>query len=144
MKYLWCQNKEIELEISSNSSPLTLVRKPKPWDSKNLKKSKKKYPYLNLYQVEFEVKYKSEIFDITVETGFLWNGTNCLGLQHLPLLLDVSMFHDKLCRNHLLIKNNRKLSTIILREMGIAVGVNKILMYIGSFFVDLYQRFRNW
>ena len=139
---IWCENNEIL--IKSDLMPRTEVLKPNPFDDHIEKRIKNKLPYLNFFDVVFEVFYQGEWYRIEIEENYRWNGTNCLGLQHLPVLLDMSMIHDKLCRCRGLVKNNRKLSSIILREIGIASGVHPIFMYIAYFLVELYQKCRGW
>ena len=104
---IWCDKPE--LKITSDVAPSTGVCKPLPTDSKAIKKYKKKFPYINRRRVIFTVDYLGKIYLIKVAKGFRWNGTNCLGLQHNPKLLDASMVHDLLCNVHSLVDNDRQL-----------------------------------
>ena len=81
-----------------------------------------------------------QVYEIKVKKGFRWNGTNCLGLQHNPKLLDASMFHDLLCNIHTLVDNDRQLSSMIFREIGMASGVNKPFMWGAYHAVDNFQK----
>ena len=135
---VWCQKDDIT--IISDKKPITQVRKPLPSDSKAIKKHKKKYPYLNKRQVTFLVIYLGKKYSIVIKKGFKWNGTNCLGLQHYPKLLDSSMVHDACCNNHELVEQDRQLSSIIFREMGIASDVNKAFMWGAYHAVDNFQK----
>lgn len=136
---VWCDKPE--LKITSDVAPSTGVCKPLPSDSDKVKKYKKKFPYINRRRVVFTVNYLGKIYPIKIARGFRWNGTNCLGLQHNPKLLDASMVHDLLCNIHSLVDNDRQLSSMIFREIGIASGVWKPFMKGAYHAVDVYQRF---
>lgn len=135
---IWCDKPE--LKIISDVAPSTGVCKPLPTDSDKVAKYKKKFPYINRRAVVLTVNYLGTTHTIKVKKGFRWNGTNCLGLQHNPKLLDASMFHDLLCNQHELVNNDRQLSSIIFREIGIASGVWKPFMLGAYHAVDNYQK----
>ena len=135
---IWCDKPE--LKITTDCAPSTGVCKPLPTDNDKVKKHKKKFPYINRRAVVLTVTYLGTTYQIKVKKGFRWNGTNCLGLQHNPKLLDASMFHDLLCNQHELVNNDRQLSSIIFREIGIASGVNKPFMYGAYHAVDNFQK----
>ena len=88
----------------------------------------------------FDVNYLGTQYCFVIDKGFRWNGTNCLGLQHYPKLLDASMVHDAICNNHNLVGGDRQLSTIIFREMGIASGMWKPFMIGAYHCVDNFQK----
>lgn len=134
----WCN--KLDLLITSDIAPQTAVRKPLPSDSKEEKKDKKLFPYINKKEVTFHIDYLGIIYDIHIPKGFKWNGTNCLGLQYYPKLLDASMVHDALCNDHTLIGNDRQLSSMIFRELGIASGMWLPFMKIAYVAVDNYQK----
>ena len=135
---IWCDKPY--LRITSDVEPSTGVIKPLPSDNDKVKKNKKKFPYINRKRVVFTVDYLGTIYPIKVAKGFRWNGTNCLGLQHNPKLLDASMVHDLLCNLHSLVDNDRQLSSMIFREIGIASGVNKAFMWTAYHAVDNFQK----
>lgn len=135
---VWCLNSEVT--IVSTNEPITQVLKPEPTDTKEQKEDKKSKPYINKRRVIFIVSYKDNEYIIPIKKNYRWNGTNCLGLQHLPCLLDASMVHDAICENHSLVNNNRQLSTIIFREIGIASGAWHWFMHVAYYVVDTYQK----
>lgn len=135
---IWCE--KAELQIYSDIVPITTVCKPLPDDSDIVKEYKKKYPYRNVKDVTFDVYYLGTHYPIFIDDTFRWNGTNCLGLQHYPKLLDASMVHDLLCNNHELVNQDRQLSSMIFREIGIASGVWKPFMYTAYHCVDNFQK----
>lgn len=135
---IWCD--KADLKITSDIEPCTGVCKPLPSDSDERWEYKKKFPYINKRRILFDVTYKGKQYCILIAKGFRWNGTNCLFLQHYPKLLNASMVHDLLCNEHSLVDNDRQLSSLIFREIGIASKVNKAFMYIAYHSVDNYQK----
>ena len=134
----WC-NKPY-LKITSDIAPKTAVRKPLPTDTIDEREDKKQKPYINKKAVVFTVDYLGTIYVIAIPKGYTWNGTNCLGLQYNPKLLNASCVHDYLCERHYVVANDRQLSSMIFRELGIASGVNKPFMWIAYHAVDNYQK----
>lgn len=135
---VWCDKPE--LKITSDIEPCTCVRKPIPSDSKITKKDKKRFPYLNKKRVLFDINYLGVQYCILIPKDFVWDGSSCPGLYHIPRLLNASMVHDQLCYHHSLIGNDRQLSSMIFREIGIASGVNKTFMNIAYHCVDNFQK----
>lgn len=132
---------KIELLITSSCEPKTTVLKPLPTDTELERVSKELYPYINKKDVIFHIEYLGERFTISIPKGFRWNGTNCIGLQHHPNLLNASMVHDFLCNYHNKIGNDRQLSSIIFRELGLSSGVNKAFMWVAYYAVDVFQKY---
>ncbi len=135
---VWCDKPE--LRITSDVEPKTGVCKPLPSDSAITAEAKNKFPYINKRRVVFNVEYLGTKYPIMIAKGFRWNGTNCMGLQHNPKLLNASMVHDILCNWHELVDNDRQLSSIIFREIGIASKVNKPFMWVAYHAVDNFQK----
>lgn len=135
---IWCN--KAELKITSDIEPITVVRKPLPSDSKEEKKDKKIFPYLNKKQVNFKISYLGITYHILISKGFKWDGSSCPTLHHIPSLLNASMVHDVMCNNHAEIGFDRQLSSMVFREMGIASGVNKAFMYGAYLCVDNFQK----
>jgi len=139
MSIVWCNKPYIS--IVSDIEPKTIVRKRFPSDEAWEIADKKKFPYINKRAVLWTVSFEGETYSFIVEKNFKWDGTTCLFLHHIPSLLDASCLHDKLCNKHYLVGNNRKLASIIFREIGIASGTWKWFMWLAYFLVDLYQKY---
>lgn len=135
---IWCDKDY--LKITSDKEPRTAVRKPLPSDSEEERKDKNNKPYLNKIDVTFTVNYLGTVHVIDIHKGYTWNGTNCLGLQYNPKLLDASCCHDFICEHHNVVEYDRQLSSMIFREIGIASGVNKPFMWLAYFAVDNFQK----
>ena len=128
------------LKITSDIAPRTAVRKPLPTDTIDEREDKKQKPYINKKDVKFTVNYLGTVYVIEIPKGYTWNGTNCLGLQYNPKLLDGSCIHDFCCEYHYIVANDRQLSSMIFREIGIASGVNKPFMWLAYHAVDNFQK----
>lgn len=124
----------------SDKAPKTGVVKPLPSDTVEGRKEKLAKPYVNKTAVTFSVNYLGSQYLIEIPRLYRWNGTNCIGLQYYPKLLNASLVHDFLCERHYLVGNDRQLSSMIFREIGIASGVNKVFMWIAYFAVDNFQK----
>lgn len=135
---VWCDKPE--LRIVSDIAPDTGVCKPLPTDSEEVKKYKKKFPYVNRKRVMWDICYLGIQYCFITPEGFRWNGTNCLGLQYHPKLLNASMIHDQLCNDHNLIDQDRQLSSMIFREVGLASDVWKPFMWGAYHAVDNFQK----
>lgn len=137
---VWCDNDYLQITTSSDMKSC-VVLKPLPSDSEIDRLTKTKYPYMNKKAEIIHIEYLGEQFTFTIPKGFRWNGTNCIGLQFNPKLLNASMVHDFLCNYHNVIGNDRQLSSMIFREIGLASGVNKAFMHIAYYAVDIFQKF---
>ena len=135
---IWCDKPE--LKIVSDIEPDTGVCKPLPTDSKEIRAYKKKFPYINRKRVLWDISYLGTQYCFPTPEGFRWNGTNCLGLQHHPKLLNASMIHDQLCNDHNLIDQDRQLSSMIFREVGLASDVWVPFMWSAYHAVDNFQK----
>ena len=135
---VWCDKPE--LKIYSDTEPCTAVLKPLPSDSKTIKQDKKLKPFINKKRVLFDIDYLGSKFCILIPKNYRWNGTNCIGLQFYPKLLNASMLHDIICENHSYVGGDRQLSSMIFREMGIASDMNPLFMKLAYHCVDNFQK----
>ena len=147
---VWCDKPE--LKITSDIAPETTVIKPLPSDTKEVKKDKKKKPYLNKKRVMWTINYLGQQYCFVIEKDYRWNGANIprvfwfiIGSMGESDFLDASMIHDKMCENPEIVGYDRQLSSIIFREVLKGAGVGKVraqTMYVS---VDNYQKFcKQW
>lgn len=136
---VWCN--KTDLIILSDIEPCTGVLKPVPSDTIEERKNKQKKPYINRRRVIFIVKYLGEEFVIPIQKNYHWDGTTCLGLHHLPFLLNASMVHDILCEKHGLVANDMKLCNMVFREIGIASGGWKWFMNGAYHVLNWFQKY---
>lgn len=135
------------LKILVDTEPITTVK-----NSRLCSKEQMKKPYINVKRCVFTIFYKEEQFVILCEKGYDWDGASIpfgfrwiIGAKGSPQFLVPSMVHDKLCENHHFIKNDRYLSSLILRELLIAYGVGKFKANIMFNAVDNFQKlFGGW
>lgn len=140
-------SKKDDLKIYVDVEPVTTVKSSRLYTKEEMKK-----PYLNLERCIFTIFYKEEQFVICCEKGYDWDGASIpfgfrwiIGAKGSPQFLVPSMVHDKLCENHNFIKNDRYLSSLILRELLIAYGVGKFKANVMFNAVDNFQKlFGGW
>lgn len=95
------------------------------------------------------VKYENEehiIIDkrISAKKGYKFDGATIpfnIGKGDMCLLIP-ALFHDIICEKKYLVDYNRKLSSLIFKELLIRCGVNKVKAQIMYLAVDTYQRFQ--
>ena len=147
---VWCDKPE--LRIVSDIAPATVVIKPLPSDSKEVKKDKKRKPYLNKRRVMWTIEYLGKQYCFVIEKGYRWNGANIprvfwflIGSMGESDFLDASMIHDKMCENPEIVDYDRQLSSMIFREVLKGAGVGKIKAQTMYTAVDNYQKCcRQW
>ena len=142
----WC-NKPY-LKITSDIAPKTAVRKPLPSDDEETVKDKKAKPYLNKRDVTFTIDYLGTVYVIFIPKGYKWDGASIprlfwwlIGSKGENDFLDPSMVHDKITEKKCLVAYDRQLSSMILREMLIALRVAKWRANTMYRSVDLYQKY---
>jgi len=144
--------KDKDCQIITDIEPKTVVLKPLPSDSKEVKKEKKAKPFLNKKRVIFTIYYQNEQYCILIEKGYRWNGSNIprglwalIGSMENTQYLNASMLHDYILEHKPLIKYNRKLSSDIFYGMLIGSGVGKTKAKIMRNAVDVFQKlFCDW
>lgn len=139
MSVIWYS--DADLIILSDVDPVTGVVKPLPSDTPAERKAKRQKPYINKRRVIFIVKYLGEEFVIPIKKGYRWDGATCLGLHHLPFLLNASMVHDFCCENHSILHNDRELSTRLFKEIGIASGGWRWFMTGAYHVINVFQKY---
>jgi len=140
---VWCDKPE--LKITSDVKPHTCVRQPLPTDTDDEKKDKREKPFLNKTRIMWTINYLGSQYCFVIEKGYTWDGSSCPCMHLLPKLLTSSMVHDTLCEAHYKCGNDRQLSSMVFREIGIKSGVNKFFMWIAYHAVDNYQKiFGKW
>lgn len=135
---VWCDLPY--LKITSDTKPHTCVRQPLPTDTDDEKKDKHKKPFLNKTRIMWTIEYLGSQYCFVIDKGYTWDGSSCPGMHLLPKLLTASCVHDTLCEDHSKCGNDRQLSSMVFREIGIESGVNKIFMHIAYNAVDNYQK----
>ena len=129
----WYCNKKVK--IFFDDTPRIGIRYILPSTEKELKKSIKKYPFINkkilkvlLSDLIKNKRYKFEIpkyycFDGASVPRFFWR---VIGSNTDNKFLIAALIHDYLCENHHLINNDRKFSTQVFNALLEASEVHPI------------------
>lgn len=139
-------NEKENLKIFVDREPELTVKNSRLYSKEEMKK-----PYLCKTRVAFTVFYQDKQYVILAPKGYDWDGASIpfgfrwiIGAKGSPEFLVPSMVHDRLCENKGFIDYNRKLSSIIFRELLIAYGVSKFKANIMYEAVDAFQKFMGW
>lgn len=151
------------LRIDVNEYPDCDVRAIYPTDSKELKNDKKKFPFIlnnkcicdgTYYYQGVGVVLRTLVFHFEI-TGngkpFTWDGASIprifwfiIGGKGSPEFLVASLLHDYICKNRIVVQNDRYLSSVILRDVLIACGTPKWKANLMFFCVDNWQKTQGW
>ena len=147
----WYHNKKVGVYF--NDVPRIAMRYILPSTTTELKKSIKKYPFMNkkllkvkLVDIKKDKIYKFEIpkcycFDGASVPRFFWR---VIGANTDNKFLVAAMIHDTLCENHHYVDNDRKFSTQVFNALLEASEVCPFKRFLMKNSVDFYQRFCNW
>ena len=157
---IFTENKEREMiftdkkdiKIESDIEPCVGARIVLPCMTKQEKRDIEKKPFINKKNVNYFINYKGEEFTIFIPKSYTWDGASIpfgfrwiLGGKGNPKFLVASCVHDKMCENKYLVNYNRKLSSIIFKELLLSCGLSKIKANIMFQTVNNYQRMvRGW
>lgn len=147
----WCSNKYAE--VLFDDIPRVGIRYILPSANKELKKSIKKYPFINKKTLDVQLndikKNKSYLFQIP--KGYCFDGASVprffwriIGPNTDNKFLVASLIHDVLCENHQYIDNDRKFSTQVFNVLLEASDVMPLKRYCMKHSVNFYQMFCNW
>lgn len=149
--YKWYSNADVE--IFFNDIPQVHIRYILPETSSEMKKSIKKYPFINkkLLKVKLCDKRKNRIYDFEIPKYYCFDGASVprffwrvIGSNTDNKFLIASLIHDVLCENHHYINNDRAFSTIVFNALLEASDVSAIKRFLMKNTVDFYQRFCHW
>ena len=117
-----------------------------PYDDDETVKEKNRKPFQANKSALIKVIYGEKTYFIANKTGYCYDGATIpfkIGKGNMKLLIP-SMFHDIMCEDKSLVDNDRKLSSMIFKELLIQCHLNKLTANIMYEAVDLYQRFQGW
>ena len=136
--------KYFSVELIGN--PCIVVREVLPQDDDKTVKEKNKKPFMAIKSAVLKVKYDTREYTIANECGYTYDGASIpfkIGKGNMKLLIP-SLYHDIMCENKAIIDFDRKLSSMIFKELLLQCHVNKLTASIMYEAVDLYQRFMGW
>lgn len=150
--------------VTFDVTPIVCVCVIEANDTKEIKAEKKKYPFKLHNDVPVTVITNKRIFGFTIPKKYIWNGADIprsfwrlVGSKTDNAFLTASMVHDYMLENKkyihdevlnkcISIKEYRRLTSLIFREILKASGVNVFKANVMAWFVDIYQRIfsRGW
>jgi hypothetical protein len=137
--------KYFKVELIGN--PCIVVREVLPTDDDKTVKEKNKKPFMAIKSAVLKVKYDTREYTIANECGYTYDGASIpfkIGKGNMKLLIP-SLYHDIMCENKAIVDFDRKLSSLIFKELLIQCKVNKLTAEIMYESVNIYQCFmRGW
>ena len=123
------------------------VREILPSDSEETIKNKNRKPFQAQKVAIIKVTYGENVYFVSNETGYCYDGATIpfkVGKGNMKLLIP-ALYHDIICENKELVGFDRKLSSMIFKELLLQCHVNKITANLMYEAVDLYQHFiKGW
>ena len=147
----WYSNKYAG--IFFESVPRVGIRYVQPVMPVEIKKSIKKYPFINRKPLKVKlIDYKKDktyffeipknyCFDGASVPRFFWR---VIGPNTDNKFLIAALIHDVLCENHHYVNNDRNFSTQVFNALLEASDVAPFRRFCMKNSVDFYQRFCNW
>ncbi|MCQ2754297.1 MAG: DUF1353 domain-containing protein [bacterium] len=149
--YKWYSNKKVTIYF--DKIPQVAIRYSLPSDSLELKKSIKKYPFINKrnLKVLLEDNKKKKVYFFEIPKGYCYDGASIpkvfwrvIGSNTDNSFLIPALIHDVICQNHSYIENDRKFSSEVFSALLEASGVFPFKRYLMKNAVDVHQRFCHW
>lgn len=138
---------QAKLTVQMVGNPCILVREVMPYDDEATIKEKNKKPFMALKSAILKVTYGDKKYILSNKSGYCYDGASIpfkIGKGNMKLLIP-SLFHDIMCDDKTLIDKDRRLSSLIFKELLIQCKVNKITAQIMYLAVEVYQSaFSSW
>ena len=140
------------LKVSLIGNPDIEVRFVVPWDSKETVKDKNRMPFKTNKSAIIKVQYidkngRETKKIISNPSEYVYDGATIpfkIGKGNMQLLIP-ALFHDLMCEDKSRIDFNRRLSSLIFKDLLIQCKVNKIWAYFMFFWVEVFQqRQKGW
>ena len=147
----WYSNKYAS--IFFDDVPRIAIRYILPSTSTELKKSIKKYPFINkkLLKVKLKDNKKDKEYFFEIPKYYCFDGASVprffwrvIGANTDNKFLIAALIHDVLCENHHYIDNDRRFSSQVFNALLEASEVNPLKRFCMKNSVDFYQRFCSW
>lgn len=128
-------------------NPEIEVRYVMPWDDEKAVEEKNKMPFLANKSALIKVVYRTQGKEvqkiISNPSEYIYDGATIpfrIGKGNMKLLIP-ALFHDIICEDKSLVDYNRRLSSLIFKELLLQCKVNKIVAETMFLAVDIFQRF---
>ena len=133
--------------------PRVAIRYILPSTNNEVKKSIKKYPFINKKSLRVELidNKKGKIYRFGIPKYYCFDGASVprffwrvIGSNTDNKFLIAALIHDVLCENHHYVDNDRKFSTQVFNALLEASEVRPVKRFFMKNSVDFYQRFCKW
>ena len=136
------------LQVTLIGDPYILVREVLPSDDQATVKDKNRLPFMTQKSALIKVHYinkkgKETKKIISNPTIYKYDGASIpfkIGKGNMKLLIP-ALFHDLMCEDKSRIDYNRRLSSLIFKNLLLQCKVNKLVAETMFIAVDTYQRF---
>ena len=142
------------LTIQFDSEPNVAIRYILPSDTEAVKKSIKKYPFINKTTLHVFVNNNKDnrVYDFEIPKGYCFDGASVprffwriIGSNTDNKFIIAAMVHDYMCENHSVVGHDRKLSTNIFNSLLKVSEVGNFKRYLMKNSVDIFQKcFCHW
>ena len=148
-----------EVALVVSEMPHLYVRNISPFDCKLIREDKKQFPYRQTAPLDFTVedKINRKFYPVTFEDyindedSFKFDGASIpkpfhsfVGHNGNPKFLLAAFFHDIHCIHKDLIGYDRKLSSVLFKELLLSCGTLEWKANTMFTIVDLFQRTKKW
>lgn len=134
---------KVVFKVELIGNPCILVREVLPYDDESTTKEKNRKPFIALKSAILKVQYGDKKYLLSNKNGYCYDGASIafkIGKGNMKLLIP-SLYHDLMCDDKSIIDYDRKLSSMIFKELLIQCNVNKLTAQIMYLAVDNYQKF---
>ena len=147
----WYDDQYISINFSGR--PCVVPRYPMPSMSKEEIKHIKKYPFVNLkdLQVKLIDYYNQKTYVFDIPKGYYWDGATIprifwriVGSKTDPAFLIASMIHDVLCENHNYVDGDRYFADKVFERLLHVADVNAFTRWLMFHSMDNFQKFCGW
>lgn len=147
----WYSNKQVS--IFFDKKPKVCIRYISPQNTIEVKKSIKKYPFINKEHLSVKLidKKKNKEYFFEIPKGYCYDGASVprffwriIGSNTDNQFLIAALIHDVLCEHHNYIDNDRNFSTEVFNSLLEASEVLPIKRFFMKKSVNFYQKFCNW
>ena len=128
-------------------NPEIEVRYVMPWDDEKTVEEKNRMPFLANKSALIKVVYRTQGKEvqkiISNPSEYIYDGATIpfrIGKGNMKLLIP-ALFHDIICEDKSLVDYNRRLSSLIFKDLLLQCKVNKIVAETMFLAVDIFQRF---
>lgn len=136
------------LQVTLIGDPYILVREVLPSDDEATVKDKNRLPFMTQKSALIKVVYRDKKGKETKKiisnpTIYKYDGASIpfkIGKGNMKLLIP-ALYHDLMCEDKSIIDYNRRLSSLIFKDLLLQCKVNKLVAQTMFIAVDTYQRF---